>query len=85
MAGKFVERSHGLVLILNFKLLLCFELLTKNAWIVGYILLVLAFLLINNFPYTLYFPSSIFWFIVFKQDKTYEYRSNLFSFESKHI
>ena len=63
MSGKFVERSHGLILILNFKLLLCFELLTKNAWIVGYILLVLAFLLINNFPY--YFILSQLYFLVY--------------------
>ena len=48
MAENFIERSHGLILILNFKLLLCFELLTKYAWIVGYILLFLAFLLITK-------------------------------------
>ena len=45
MAEKFVELSHGLILILNFNLLLCFERLIKYAWIVGYILLFFTFLL----------------------------------------
>ena len=48
MAEKFVERSHGLILILIFNFLLCFELLIKYAWIVGYILLFLAFLLFTK-------------------------------------
>ena len=48
MAEKFIQRSHGLILILNFKLLLCFELQTKYAWIAGYILVFLVFLLITK-------------------------------------